>query len=207
MSFQDHHSPTQSCPTQGRKKVGSFGTPIPSALPPLAALPGLVLRFGGAQVFADHGSTVVACESKWSGLALGARAGTQPLTRRDDAPAAVAILQFKPAFLILSAGLRRHQGKIAWMGRDPSGVRPRMRKVPDLKWVSAVRTAAARRLAVSPDASEARSAWRSAVAAAPPRPSGQGMTDTLLEWMSFRESGRRSDLPVELLSGERALRI
>ena len=41
----------------------------------------------------------------------------------------------------------------------------------------------------------------------PPRPSGQGMTDTLLEWMSFRESGRRSDLPDELLSGERALRI
>lgn len=120
----------------------------------------------GARVFADPGSMVVACESKWSGLALGARAGTQPLARRDDAPAAVAILQFKPAFLILSAGLRRHQGKIAWMGRDPSGVRPRMRRVPDLKWVSAVRAAAARRLAVCPDTSEARSAWRSAAAAA-----------------------------------------
>ena len=120
----------------------------------------------GARVFADPGSTVVACESKWSGLALGARASTQLLTRRDDAPAAVAILQFNPAFLILSAGLRRHQGKIAWMGRDPSGVRPRMRRVPDLKWVSAVRAAAARRLAVCPNTSEARSAWRSAVAAA-----------------------------------------
>ena len=41
----------------------------------------------------------------------------------------------------------------------------------------------------------------------PPRPSGQGMTDTLLEWMSFRDFGRRSDLPDELLSGERPLRI
>ncbi len=120
----------------------------------------------GAQVFADPGSTVIACEAKWSGLALGARASTQPLTRRDDAPAAVAILQFKPVFLILSAGLRRHQGKIAWMGRDPSDGRPRMRRVPDLTWVSAVRAAAARRLAVCPNTSEARSAWRSAAAAA-----------------------------------------
>ena len=33
------------------------------------------------------------------------------------------------------------------------------------------------------------------------------MTDAVLEWMSFREAGRRSDLPDELLSGERQLRI
>lgn len=33
------------------------------------------------------------------------------------------------------------------------------------------------------------------------------MTDTLLEWMSFRVSGRREDLPSELLSGEPPLRL
>ena len=33
------------------------------------------------------------------------------------------------------------------------------------------------------------------------------MTDTLLEWMSFRKSGRKSDLPDRLLSGAQWLRI
>lgn len=120
----------------------------------------------GAQVFAETGSTVVAHESKWSVLALGARANVQPLIRRNDAPATVAILQFSPAFLVLSVGLRRHQGKVVWQGKDPSGTRPRMRRIPDQKWVSSVRTVAARHLAVCPDTTEARSAWRSAAVAA-----------------------------------------
>lgn len=140
------------------------------------AHPGLVSERGnapwtqaaicGGRVYAAGDCTVFACESGQSAIALGVRANVQPLTSRADAPAAVAVLRFRPAFLVTSSGLRRHQGRIIWLGGDTSGKPPRMQRVPDLAWVSAVRAAAARRLAVYPDIDAAKSAWRSAAASA-----------------------------------------
>jgi hypothetical protein len=78
----------------------------------------------------------------------------------------VAVLPFEPAFLIVSFGLRRAQGKIIWLGNGMTAQPPRMGKTPDLAWISAVLNAAVRHLPIYPDTDPAKAAWRSAVAAA-----------------------------------------
>ncbi len=120
----------------------------------------------GARIFTNAGRMVVAWDSSWSALALGARANIQALIRRTDAPAAIGILPFRPAFLVLSKGLRRGQGKVLWLGRGTSADRPRTKNAPDQDWARSVRSAATRRLPIRPDTEAARAAWRSAKDAA-----------------------------------------
>lgn len=116
----------------------------------------------GARIFTDDNSIIMACESKWNARAIGPCADVQSfVSRNDDVPAAIAILQFSPAFILLSEGPRRHQGKVIWQGRDLIDVGPCMQKNPDMKWVDSVRRAKARNLILCPKISGAESAWRS----------------------------------------------
>jgi hypothetical protein len=134
--------------------------------PPAQMPPSAFATISGARVSLPEGRAILATDPAPSIIALGARANERFISVRPLVPAAVAVLPFEPAFLIVSSGLRRAQGKIVWLGNGMTGQLPRMGKTPDLAWISAVLNAAARHLPVYPDTDPAKAAWRSAVAAA-----------------------------------------
>ena len=119
----------------------------------------------GAQVLCSPKRVVLAVEPASDVLALGARRHVQRLYLRPDKLAAVGILPFAPAFLIVSSGRRRTEGKIVSLG-NPEIVNGPNREPVDLPWVAAVRNAAARRLPVHPTTAAAKTAWGSATNAA-----------------------------------------
>lgn len=120
----------------------------------------------GGRVCAPDGYAMLATDPSPSIVALGARANARPITRRPDVPAAVAVLPFEPAFLIVSSGRRRKEGRIIWLGISVLAEPARRRKFTDEMWASAILTATTRRLPVYPDTDAAKAAWRSAVASA-----------------------------------------
>lgn len=141
------------------------GWPIsPDALAPFGLPPVLRAALIGAEVYPLAGCTIVAAEPAPTMCAIGIRAGVQLLAPRADAPAAMAAVPFEPAFLIVSWGSRRHQGRVIHLG--PPSNAARMPRNPDKQWVLMVRAATARRLEVYPRNDAARRAWRSAAAAA-----------------------------------------
>lgn len=133
------------------------------ALRPFGAPPPVPVALIGAHANPLSRSAVVATEPSGSVVAIGSRAGVYPLGSRPDVPAAVAAVPFEAAFAIVSWGPRRHQGRILYLGSPGPG---RMGRRPDMNWVSAVVSAAARRLDVIPADDAAKRAWRSAVIAA-----------------------------------------
>jgi hypothetical protein len=133
------------------------------ALHPFGAPPPVQAAIIGAHANPISRSAVFATEPVSSVVAIGSRAGVPPLGSRPDIPAAVAAIPFEPAFVIVSWGLRRHQGHILYLGASgPARIGHR----PDMNWVSTVIAAAARRLDVRPDDDAAKRFWRSAVTAA-----------------------------------------
>jgi hypothetical protein len=132
--------------------LSSFGAPAPVSAALIGAYANPLAR-----------SAVLATEPAGSVVAIGPRAGLQPLGARPDIPAAVAAVPFDAAFIIVSWGRRRHQGRILCLGSPGPD---RMGRRPDTNWVSTVIAAAARRLDVSPGDDTAKRAWRSAVTAA-----------------------------------------
>jgi hypothetical protein len=140
----------------------ALAAPTTAAQRPPAAL----AIIAGARVCAPGAQTILATDSSPTVIALGARANQRPVSPRPGLPAAVALLPFEPAFLVVSSGRRRKEGKVIWLGNAMAGQPARMGKVPDLRWISTVLGAAARRLPVNPDSESAKTAWRSAVAAA-----------------------------------------
>ena len=119
----------------------------------------------GALVVCLQERMVVATEPASVVLALGARHHVKPLFLRPDKLAAVGVLPFAPAFLIVSSGRRRTEGKIVVLG-NPETVQGSKREAVDMHWVAAVRAAAARRIPIYPATAAAKAVWNSAANAA-----------------------------------------
>jgi hypothetical protein len=115
----------------------------------------------GAMVYSPDGRTVLATEPASSVTALGARHEIKTLPVRQDAPAAIAALSFKPLFAVLSSGGRREQSRILVLD-FPQAASERQPQKLDARWASKVRDMAARRVPVRPETPAAKAAWRSA---------------------------------------------
>jgi hypothetical protein len=147
---------------------GSGGDwPLPDDREPFGMPPPVPAAILGAYVNAlSHSAIVaVAADASVTVSAIGHRAGAQALAPRADIPAAVGALPFHPAFLLISWGPRRHQGRILHIA-SPAASALHTRAPADEKWVAAVLAIAGRRLDVLPDGAAARRAWRSTVTAA-----------------------------------------
>lgn len=116
-------------------------------------------RICGALIRGPAAQTVFAAETQSTLVALGARSGAAPLRRRDDLAVSVGLLAEPPAFLLSTAGPRRTQGRIVWLGLAP--VQNISRRY-DAEWVATVRSAAARRLPLEWADALGKDAWRKA---------------------------------------------
>lgn len=97
-------------------------------------------------------------------LALGVDGSAASLQPRAGMGVSVGLAGGTPAFLLVSSGRRRAQGKIVWLGvADATASLSHVRHALSL-WVEAVRSAAARRLPLDADEEGAgESTWRKAV--------------------------------------------
>lgn len=118
----------------------------------------------GAQLSGPSGERVIAAELQPSILALGIDGTVGALRPRGEAGVSVGFAAGMPAFLLMSSGRRRRQGKIVWLGLPQfSEVVARPRRLSEI-WIEAVRSAAARRLAMQADEEGAgQSIWHKAV--------------------------------------------
>jgi len=118
----------------------------------------------GALLAGPDRERVIALETQPSIVVLGLDGRAAVLRPRRDAGVSVGLASGTPAFLLLSSGRRRSQGKIVWLGvAGPAAEVTRRGGVVPL-WVDAVRSAAARRLAMHKDeAGTGQSVWRKAV--------------------------------------------
>ncbi|MCW5610793.1 MAG: hypothetical protein KIS83_08965 [Rubrivivax sp.] len=118
----------------------------------------------GALLAGPDRERVIAVETQPSIVVLGLDGRAAVLRPRRDAGVSVGLASGTPAFLLLSSGRRRSQGKIVWLGvAGPAAEVTRRGRVVPL-WVDAVRSAAARRLAMHKDeAGTGKSVWRKAV--------------------------------------------
>lgn len=118
----------------------------------------------GAQLSGPSGERVIAAELQPSILALGIDGTVGALRPRAGAGVSVGFAAGMPAFLLMSSGRRRRQGKIVWLGlpQFPEVV-ARPRRLSEI-WIEAVRSAAARRLAMQADEEgTGQSIWHKAV--------------------------------------------
>ena len=106
---------------------------------------------------------VVACETQPTMIALGASRGAIALEKRPDANVSVALVAEPPAFLFASSGPRRSQGRVIWLGQAGAPAAPAVGDGVDMAWVSAVYTAAVRRLPLVGADRVGEMAWRRAV--------------------------------------------
>lgn len=141
--------------------------PLPDDHEPFGNPPPFPAAILGAYIRALSHAAIVAAsaDATISVAAVGHRAGAQALATRVDIPAAVGALPFSPAFLLISWGPRRRQGRILYIA-GPTAAALRTRHPTDEKWAAAILAVAGRRLDVLPDNAAARRAWRSAVTAA-----------------------------------------
>jgi hypothetical protein len=146
---------------------GAGDWPLPDDYEPFGTPPPIPAAILGVYVHAlSHAAIVAAAaDAAASVTAIGHRTGAQVLAPRADIPAAVGALPFHPAFLIISWGPRRSQGRILYIA-GPAASAPRTRAPADDKWAAALLAVAGRRLDVLPHDAAARLAWRSAVTAA-----------------------------------------
>lgn len=119
-------------------------------------------KISGACVTGANGRPVIALASPGSVTAIGSHGGIHEFARREGYALSSGAPSFEPDFLFVSWGQRRTHGRIVWLGgpSNGSGVPPCAR------WAAAVRSVAARKLAVTPDTPEAKQAWQRTVAAA-----------------------------------------
>jgi len=105
----------------------------------------------GALLAGPSGERVLAAELQPTILTLGIDGTVGTLRPRAEAGVSVGFAAGMSAFLVTSSGRRRRQGKIVWLGVPQSSeVVTRPRRLSQL-WVEAVRSAAARRLALQAD--------------------------------------------------------
>lgn len=118
----------------------------------------------GAGLAGPSGEKVLAAEVQPTLLALGIDGSVASLRPRAGVGVSVGLAGGTPAFLLVSSGRRRTQGKVVWLGlAEATASLAHVRQALPI-WVEAVRGAAARRLPV--DAGEegaGESAWRMAV--------------------------------------------
>jgi hypothetical protein len=141
--------------------------PIPDDLQPFGMPPPVhaVILGGWVCILSDAAIVAAAADATVSVAAVGYRTGARTLAPRANIPAAVGSLPFHPAFLLISWGPRRNQGRVLYIA-SPGASAPRPREPPDGKWAAAILAVAGRRLEVLPRDAAARRAWRSAVTAA-----------------------------------------
>lgn len=118
----------------------------------------------GAQLSGPSGERVIAAELQPSILALGIDGTVGALRPRGEAGVSVGFAAGMPAFLLMSSGRRRRQGKIVWLGLPQfSEAEARPRRLSEI-WIEAVRSAAARRLTMQADeGGVGQSIWHKAV--------------------------------------------
>ena len=118
----------------------------------------------GAGLAGPTGEKVLAAEIQPTLLALGIDGSVASLRPRAGVGVSVGLAGGTPAFLLVSSGRRRAQGKVVWLGlAEATASLAHVRQALPV-WVEAVRSAAARRLPV--DAGEegaGESVWRMAV--------------------------------------------
>jgi hypothetical protein len=120
-------------------------------------------RICGAMLQGPSAEAVVACETQPTMIALGASRGAIALEKRPDANVSVALVAEPPAFLFASSGPRRSQGRVIWLGQAGAPAAPAVGDGVDMAWVSAVYTAAVRRLPLVGADRVGEMAWRRAV--------------------------------------------
>lgn len=118
----------------------------------------------GALLAGSAGERVMAAEAQPSILALGIDGRAGVLRQRAGAGVSVGLASGTPAFLLVSSGRRRSQGKVVWLGVAEAAAEVMQPRRASQLWVDAVRSAAARRLAMHKDeAGAGQSIWRKAV--------------------------------------------
>jgi hypothetical protein len=118
----------------------------------------------GALLAGPAGERVIAAETQPSILALGTDGRAGVLRQRAGAGVSVGLASGTPAFLLVSSGRRRSQGKVVWLGAAEAAAEVVQPRRASPLWVDAVRSAAARRLAMHKDeAGAGQSIWRKAV--------------------------------------------
>ncbi|CAJ5353610.1 Uncharacterised protein [Burkholderia pseudomallei] len=105
----------------------------------------------GALLAGPSGERVLAAELQPMILALGVDGMVGALRPRAEAGVSVGFATGTPAFLLASSGRKRHQGKIVWLGLPPSSEVATWPSRLSQLWIEAVRSAAARRLAMQAD--------------------------------------------------------
>lgn len=124
-------------------------------------------RICGAGLAGPSGERVLAAEMQSTLLVLGIDGSIAALQPRADVGVSVGLAGGAPAFLLVSSGRRRAQGKIVWLGlADATASLSRVSHALP-RWIEAVRGAAARRLPMDADEEGVgESIWRRVVAQA-----------------------------------------
>jgi hypothetical protein len=118
----------------------------------------------GALLAGPAGERVMAAQTQPSILTLGIDGRAGVLRQRAGAGVSVGLTSGTPAFLLVSSGRRRSQGKVVWLGVAEAAAEVVQPRRASPLWVDAVRGAAARRLAIHKDeAGAGQSIWRKAV--------------------------------------------
>ncbi len=118
----------------------------------------------GAGLAGPSGEKVLAAEVQPTLLALGIDGSVASLRPRAGVGVSVGLAGGTPAFLLVSSGRRRVQGKVVWLGlAEATASLAHVRQALPV-WVEAIRGAAARRLPVEAGEEGAgESVWRMAV--------------------------------------------
>ena len=118
----------------------------------------------GAGLAGPSGEKVLAAEVQPTLLALGIDGSVASLRPRAGVGVSVGLTGGTPAFLLVSSGRRRAQGKVVWLGlAEATASLAHVRQALPV-WVEAIRGAAARRLPVEAGEEGAgESVWRMAV--------------------------------------------
>lgn len=118
----------------------------------------------GAKLSGPSGERVMAAELQPSILALGIDGTVAVLRPRTECGVSVGFAAGMPAFLLISWGRRRCQGKIVWLGLPQlSEVVEQPRRL-SRTWIETIRSVAARRLTMQADEGGlGQSIWRKAV--------------------------------------------
>jgi hypothetical protein len=118
----------------------------------------------GARVMGPAGEGVLAAETWPTMIALGYSHGIAALQQRPDTGVSVALVPEPPAFLVVSSGQRRSQGRVIWLGLAGATPSAPTSKLSDPVWAEAIRRAASRHLPLEGADSVGEHAWRKAVA-------------------------------------------
>lgn len=105
----------------------------------------------GALLAGPSGERVLAAELQPTILALGIDGTVSALRPRAEAGVSVGFGASLSAFLLVSSGRRRRQGKVVWLGLPQSSEVVTLPRQLSRRWIEAVRGAAARRLTMQAD--------------------------------------------------------